>query len=233
MVYSTYMKLKKLGVILFSVLILAFSFIQSYASSPSLSFYPESGVISDVEDGFTLDILVDSGGYEVTKLRAVVKFDPEIVQIKKALRDTTLFEKWPELEQSTDNVKGIVLITGITESDGVPLYVTEGSPDVLARLEFEVITQEDQEVEFEFEYSGLDEDLKSVIIDGTSSLNILSAQPSSAVFSLDVEKVPETGIDMNTLGIIVGVILILVGGFVRSSRVELLPQRRGTIVLSE
>ncbi len=38
---------------------------------------------------------------------------------------------------------------------------------------------------------------------------------------------------MNSLGIIVGIVLILVGAFVRSSRVEILPTRRGTVVLSE
>lgn len=227
------MRRKKLGVISLSVLILLLSFMGVHALEPSLSFYPSSGVISNIEEGFTIDILIDSGGYEVDKVRAVVKFDPAVLQLRRALRDNSLFELWPDDQQSTDNTEGIVMLTGVIQTEGTPLYVTQDLPEVLARLEFDVITQEKQDVVFEFEHSGLDEELKSVIIDGTSSLNILTTKPSSATFYLDIEDIPETGIDMNSLGIIVGIVLILVGAFVRSSRIEILPTRRGTVVLSE
>lgn len=234
MVYSTCMNIKKLVILISTVLISALSFNGVYAAQPSLTFYPSSGVVSDIEKGFTVDVLIDSAGYEISKARVVIKFDPNVVKLRKAYRNTSLFDEWPTDGSSTDNVNGIVMLTGQSKAEGGKLYKTEGSADVLARFEFDVVATKSQDIVLEFQYSGTDETLQSVIIDGVTSTNILATKPASAVFSLDInEKIPKTGISMNTLGIIGGILLILAGGFVKSSSPRSFTKRRGTIVVSE
>lgn len=234
MVYSTCMNIKKLVILISVVLISFFSFSSIYAAQPSLTFYPSSGVVSDIEKGFTVDVLIDSAGYDVSKARVAIKFDPTIVKLRKAYRNTSLFEEWPADGSSTDNVNGIVMLTGQAKTEGGKLYKTIGSADVLARFEFDVVTKSKQNITLEFQYSGLDETLQSVIIDSVTSTNVLTEKPASAVFTLDVKKeVPKTGLGANTLGIIGGILLILFGGFIKNSSPRLFVKKRGTIVISE
>jgi len=228
------MRVKKIGGILLMLLILSISAVKIYAADASFSFYPSSGIVKDVNEGFTVDILIDSGSYEISKARAVVKFDPKIVKLREAYRNDNLFEEWVEGETSTDNTNGIIMLTGqTTDIEKKVYYVTEGDPDVFARLEFEVVTTSSKPVVLEFQYSGEDESLMSVILkSGSPTVNVLNSKPASATFSIDGTDVPDTAIDSNTVGIILGVILILVGGFVRSTKVNVFKGRRGTIVLS-
>ena len=229
------MNRKKIGEIFIVLLILSLSTLKIYASEPSFSFYPSGGIIENVEEGFTVDILIDSGGYEITKARVVVRFDPKIVQLRGAMKNSSLFEEWPSDEMSTDNREGIVMLTGITSSGGdILMYKTSGSPDVFARLQFDVISSKSDQVTLSFEYQGEDELLRSVLMSaGTSSENVLTSKPASATYSLDSEQIPETAIDMNSLGIIVGILLMLVGAFVRNGKYNVFEKRRGTIVLEE
>lgn len=228
------MNRKKIGEIFVALLILSISSLSLYASQPSFSLYPSSGVVANVQEGFTVDVLIDSGGYEIAKARAVIKFDPEIIQLKTASRNNSLFEQWLTDESSTDNTYGIIILTGSTaEGSILPLYKTDGDPDVLARLEFDVVTTEsDDEVILTFGYDEEDELLNSIIMtSGTSSTNVLAAEPLSATFSLSSEDIPETAIDINVIGIVTGIILMLVGGFIRGSKMNPFDKRRGTVVL--
>jgi hypothetical protein len=230
------MKLKNLGAILFTLLILSISAVNIFAADASFSFYPSSGVVKDVNEGFIVDILIDSGSYEISKARAVIKFDPKIVKLREAYRNDNLFEEWVDGETSTDNVNGIVMLTGqTTDIEEKSYYVTEADPDVFARLEFDIVTTNTSKpVVLDFQYSGEDEDLMSVILkSGSPSVNVLTTKPQSASFSIDGADVPDTAIDTNTLGIVIGVILILVGGFVRNTKIDMFRGRRGTIVVSE
>lgn len=232
-VYSTYMKVKKIGGVLLFFLILTISTGKIYASDATFSLYPSSGVVRDVNDGFTVDILINSGENEVSKARAVIKFDPKIVKLSKAYRNNNLFEQWVENEISTDNVKGIVMLTAATTSiETIPYYVTEGDPDVFARLEFDIVTTDyTKPVILDFNYSGEDEELMSVILSANDG-NVLNSRPLSATFTLgDGVDIPDTAIDMNIIGVVMGILLILAGGFIRSSRVDPFRRKRGTVVL--
>lgn len=227
--------MKKIGGILILTVVLSFSGIKVFASDATFSFYPASGVIRDVNEGFTVDVLINSGGYEISKARAVVKFDPTVIQLRTPMRNVSLFEDWP-LEQSTvDNENGIIMLTGYTPLDSEKaFYKTLNTEDVFARLEFSVIDPNAEEIVLTYEYSGIDELFKSSLIKADiSGMNVLLAQPSSATFTLNMDDVPDTAIDMNTIGILVGVLLILVGGFVRSSKVNFNTFGRGTIVLED
>lgn len=229
------MSRKKIGEIFLVLLILSISTLKIYASEPSFSFYPSDGIIESVEEGFTVDILIDSGGYEISKARAVVRFNPKVVQLNQAMKNSTLFEEWSSDEMSTDNKEGFVILTGSTLAGGDTLmYKTSGSPDVFARLQFEIISSQSDEVVLLFEYDQEDELLQTVLMTaGESSENVLTSNLESATYSLDSEEIPETAIDMNSLGIIVGVILMLVGAFVRNGKYNIFEKRRGTIVLEE
>ncbi|OGC44222.1 hypothetical protein A2400_01565 [candidate division WS6 bacterium RIFOXYB1_FULL_33_14] len=229
------MNMKKKGLIFLLFLLLTLSIPKVYAADASFSFYPSSGIVEDVKEGFTVDILIDSGGYELSKARAVIKFDPSVVQLSKAMKNNSLFEEWPLDQSTTDNTNGIVMLTGITSSDGlVPYYKTATSPDVFARLEFDIVDESAEKILLSFEYSGEDELFQSVLISaGKDTQNVLLSVPSSVTFLIDDDIVPSTSIDMNTLGIGIGILLILVGGFVRGSTINFSKQRRGTIVLED
>ncbi len=229
------MNMKKKGLIFLLFLLLTLSIPKVYAADASFSFYPSSGIVEDVTEGFTVDILIDSGGYELSKARAVIKFDPSVVQLSKAMKNNSLFEEWPLDQSTTDNTNGIVMLTGITSSDGlVPYYKTATSPDVFARLEFDIVDESAEKILLSFEYSGEDELFQSVLISaGKDTQNVLLSVPSSVTFLIDDDIVPSTSIDMNTLGIGIGILLILVGGFVRGSTINFSKQRRGTIVLED
>ena len=227
------MNMKKKGLIFLLFLLLTLSIPKVYAADANFSFYPSSGIVEDVNEGFTVDILIDSGGYELSKARATIKFDPSIVRLSKAMRNSTLFEEWPLDQSTTDNISGLVMLTGITSTDGgVAYYSTTSSPDVFARLQFEII-DESKDILLNFEYSGEDELFKSVLISaGKDTQNVLLSQPESVTFQISEEsEVPSTAIDMNMLGIGIGILLILVGGFVRGSSMNFSKQRRGTVVL--
>jgi len=229
------MNMKKKGLIFLLFFLLTLSIPKVYAADASFSFYPSSGIVEDVKEGFTVDILIDSGGYELSKARAVIKFDPSVVQLSKAMKNNSLFEEWPLDQSTTDNTNGIVMLTGITSSDGlVPYYKTATSPDVFARLEFDIVDESAEKILLSFEYSGEDELFQSVLISaGKDTQNVLLSVPSSVTFLIDDDIVPSTSIDMNTLGIGIGILLILVGGFVRGSTINFSKQRRGTIVLED
>ncbi len=233
MIYSTYMNMKKKGLLFLLFLLLTLSIPKVYASDATFSFYPSSGIVEDVKEGFIVDILINSGGYELSKARAVIKFDPSVIQLRKAMKNNALFEEWPLDQSTTDNSKGVVMLTGITSSEGlVPYYKTATSSDIFARLEFDIVEESSSKLVLSFEYSGEDELFQSVLISsGKDNQNVLLSQPESATFEIEEDVVPSTAIDMNILGVGIGILLILVGGFVRGSSVNLSKQKRGTVVL--
>ncbi len=226
---------KKLGLILLTLLILSLSSVSSYASEPGFSFYPTNGTIQDSSKGFTVDILLDSGLEKITSARFAVTFDPNQIQITKASRNNTLFDQWPDDESTIDNKRGMVMLTGFTQSGGtVSLYQTDGQPDVMARLEFEVVTKKKENITLNFEYSGSDEMFKSVIMkDGSPPQNVLASKPESATFSLSGYVSPSTAIEPSHVGIIVGIVLIAIGLFITNVKTSVFTKKKGTVVLYE
>ena len=227
------MNMKKKGGILILFLLFALFTSKVHGADASFSFYPSSGIVENVQEGFTVDVLINSGGYELSKARAVIKFDPSVLQLTQASRNNTLFELWPTDQSTTDNGNGIVMLTGYTTSDGVTsFYKTQTSSDVFARLKFDIVDESAEEILLSFEYSGTDQLFKSILLNSSSTpQNVLLSQPDSATYLIDDEVVPSTAIDTNILGIGIGILLILVGGFVRGSSINIGNKKRGTIVL--
>ena len=204
-------------------------------ASPTFSIYPSNGTIKDVSKGFTVDVLINSDEEEVTKARFAITYDPKIIKVVKASRNNSLFDQWPDDESTIDNTRGMVMLTGFTQSGGdKPLYTTNGDPDVMARLEFEVVTNKKENAVLNFEYSGTDELFNSVIMkDGSPPQNILSTRPTSATFTIGTFKSPSTAIEPSQIGVIAGIVLIGIGIFVRNTRSNIFRKRKGTVVLYE
>jgi len=229
------MRLKNLGYILLAFIIFIVSCSQTFAQEANFSFYPSNGTVKDPSKGFTVDVLLDSGTQSITKARFAVKFDPRQIQITKASRNNSLFDQWPEDESTIDNKRGMVMLTGFTQSGGtIPLYTTETQPDVLARLEFEVVTEKKEEINLEFAYSGTDEMFNSIIMkDGSPPQNVLLSSPQGATFTLSGYVSPSTAISPSHVGVIVGIVLIGVGIFVTNMKTSSFTKRKGTVVLYE
>ncbi|MDX9739352.1 MAG: hypothetical protein RBT33_03275 [Candidatus Dojkabacteria bacterium] len=229
------MILKKLGLFFLTLLILSVSTVASYAQSPNFLFYPSNGTVKDSSKGFTVDILIDSAGEKISKARFAIKFDPTQIQVVNASKNNTLFDQWPEDESTIDNQRGMIMLTGFTQSGTTtPLYVTGSEPDVMGRVQFEVITESEDDVVLSFEFSGTDEMFKSVIMkDGSPPQNILTTISEPAVFSLTGFISPSTAIEPSHIGIVLGILLIAVGIFVRNIKDSTFTKKRGTVVLYE
>ncbi len=229
------MKLKNLEAVILSLTMLTLFPLSSFAASPSFSFYPSNGTVADSSKGFTVDILLDSAGESITSSRFAIKFDPNQVQVVKASKNNSLFDVWPEDESTIDNQRGMLMLTGFTQSGGSKsLYVTGSEPDVMARVEFEVVTDEKEDIVLSFEYSGTDQLFKSSIMkEGSPPQNILLSQPEDAIFSLSGFKSPSTAIEPSHIGIVAGLIFIAVGIFVTNVKTPFFNKKRGTIVYYE
>jgi hypothetical protein len=180
------------------------------------SITPPSGYVA-AGDEFVLDILIDTEGAKSNLARAVVTFDPTLVKLTKAERNNSLYATYPEDGQSTDNTNGVVMITGFTQSGSGSLYQTDGSPDVFARLTFEVLKKGTLEIEWEF--SGQDEPFKSVImIDGSPPQNGLSSKPSGARYILEdgTPDVPVTALSIEKNNFVIAGVAIIGAGLIFS-----------------
>ena len=201
------------------------------AASPMFSFYPESGIIKNKDNGFTVDVLIDTDGMSLTKARMVFNFDPRLIQVSKASKNNSLFEEWPDDESSLDNENGVVMLTGFTQSGSGDLYKTSGDPDIFARVEFEVITDKtDVEIPLEWEFTGSDELFQTVLLaDGSPPQNVLETRPKNATFRIG--QLTETAIDPKYIPFIAGGLFILLAGVVITSKPEMTRKKYGTVVV--
>lgn len=194
---------------------------------------PKSGELK-VGQNFTQDIFITSGDSNISLARAVVTFDPTLIQVISASRNNSLFQNFPDNEQTIDNKNGVIVMTGFTQSGSGTLYKTTGQPDLFGRFTFKV--SKAGPLKFDWEYSGQDQPFKSVIIaDGSPPSNVLAVKPDPATYAIPTlgTNVPDTGIDNWTMiifaiGIIIGALMIWGGATVLGKGVK---GRRRTQVL--
>lgn len=201
---------------------------KAYAVEP-IGFFvkPSSGYVA-VGSEFVIDIMINSPSENLVTARAVLGFDPDVVKVTKAERNSAIFCLWPDDQQSVDNTNGLVMVTGFCQSGNGTPYKTVDGADVFARLTFKVLSA--GSVNMKWEYSGQDEPFKSVLIkDGSPPINILDSAPVDPNFSA-VKKtttntnnnnnngvIPQTGlIDTSSAvvggSILVGSLMLFVGG---------------------
>lgn len=209
------------------------------ASSPTFQFYPETGIIKNAEEGFTVDVLIDSGEYSLVKAKMVFSFDPTLITIRKASKNNTLFSQWPDDESALDNINGLVMLTGLTQSGTGELYKTSGDPDVLARIEFDVLTEDkDKDIILSWEFTGSDDPFSTgLFVDGSPPTNILmnggnqGSRPKDGRYSLG--QLTQTFVGPEYIPFIIGGILIIGAGIIISSKPDITRKRYGTVVVYE
>lgn len=208
------------------------------ASSGKFTLYPSGGNAYDNGDGFTVDILIDSGGESLVEARSVITFDPELVEVTEAKRNNSLFLTWPSDESTIDNENGVVMLTGFTQSGTGEPYLTEGEPDVFARLSFNILKE--GELILDWEFSGGDETFTSVMMtDGSPPQNILETKPASGTYTLilgngttEPTTSPSTGLDFEFSEIVIGFCLVVIGAYLMIAK-PAPTKKRGTVVIYE
>lgn len=197
------------------------------------SFFPEGGTVLNKDDGFTVDILIDTAGQEIISAKFAVLFDPEMLQVEKAERNNSLFAQFPEDDSTIDNSTGVVMLSGFTQSGTGTLYSSTGEPDIFARLTFEILKEGDAKLDWEY-HGGVEILDTAMFRDASPPQNILLSKPSSVVFTIgDViyGDVPDTGISLDGYILVTGVVLVLFGGFMIFTRPGNLRKKTGTVIV--
>jgi len=207
---------------------LHFAYTSSFAAEPMLSIYPASGYIK-LDSTFTIDIKIDSGDNNITMARAVIVFDPEMLEIVSVEKNDALFCDWPADKQSIDKTNGVIAILGFCQSGvGNTLYKTSGESDVYARIKLKAL--KNGEVTIFWPWTGKDEEFKNVLMaDGSPTQNVLLTKPTDVTFEI-TDKItggedtvpPDTGIFGFSVAILAAAILfsslvVLVGGKIYAS----------------
>jgi hypothetical protein len=212
------------------------SFRKVYAQQQTEStfkLYPPSGQVLNKDQGFVVDVLIDSGGQEVVSANFSLLFDPKVLQVKKAERNNSLFSQFPQDQASIDNKNGIVYLTGFTQSGTGTLYKTQGDPDIFARITFQVL--ETGETTLDWEYGNDSNFGTGIYGDGSPPQNILKSKPSPATFTIGEEILTpsnlNTGFSVDKYIITTGAILLLFGGFMVFSRPRSFRKKSGTVVI--
>lgn len=230
-IFNTMLVKKYSKIIILTVFLLFLSFVTPVkaSSEPMLSIYPAGGTVTNKDNGFTVDVMIDSAGEQLTEARFVITYDPTILQLTKTEKNNTLFAQWPDDETSIDNTNGVVMLTGFSQTGTDTLYETSGSADVLARLTFKVLKT--GTATLDWAYSGADEDFKSVLMtSGSPPVNVLKTKPTAVTFTIQ-KTIVNTGIGWNKYVLIAGGVLILFGALIVFSRPTRFSKRKGTIVI--
>lgn len=204
------------------------------AAEPTFSFFPNGGTVANREQGFVVDVLIDTAGDEIVSAKFTILFDSEVLQVKKAERNNTLFSQFPEDESSIDNSNGVVMLSGFTQSGSGNLYSTGENPDVLARITFEVL--QEGETTLDWEYDGEDAVFDTAMYaDGSPPLNILPSKPDAATFSIgdEVIEIPETGLFTDKYILVTGTVLVLFGAFMIFTRPHGFRKKTGMVVIHD
>jgi hypothetical protein len=225
---------KSLTILLFLLLITLFGVTLVQASEPMMSFYPKGGVVLNKENGFIVDVLINTAGEEIALAKFTVIFDPQVLQLRKAERNNTLFEQFPEDEASTDNENGVVLLTGFTQSGSGTLYRTGEKSDIFARLTFDVLGE--GETVLDWEYLGTGATFDTVLLkDGSPPQNILRTKPETATFTIGDDiidpGVPITFVPIDRYILITGIVLVVFGGILVLTKPRGVKGKKGTVLV--
>jgi hypothetical protein len=200
---------------------------------PTFRFFPPGGTVLNKDQGFVVDILIDTAGQEVVSAKFTVLFDPKVLQVKKAERNNSLFSQFPSDESSIDNENGLILLSGFTQSGTGNLYATGEKPDVFARVTFEVLQEAQTSLDWEFSDDPIFN--TGMYRDGSPPQNILTSKPREATFTigdpiLDPSAL-QTGFTTDKYILATGAVLVLFGAFMVFTKPRGFKKRSGTVVI--
>lgn len=190
-----------------------------YAADSTFSLFPSKGTVTAGKN-FTIDVMIDSSGNNVTQARMVILYDPKYLKVIEAEYNASLFCTYPTDQQSVDNTNGVAMLSGFCQSGVSTLYKTSGGADVFARVIFQA--KKKGSTKIEWNYNGKNQDYMSIIMkDGSPATNSLTAKPAGGVYTItasgstgvdpDEPEFPSTGIATSWGVVSVGAILIAVG----------------------
>lgn len=157
------------------------SFTNTLAANANYSVTPKSGYVQ-VNKDFVFDILIDTDNENSNLARAVLTFDPKMIRVVKAEKNSNLYCNWPEDEQTIDNVNGVIMITAFCQSGAGTLYKTTGEPEVFSRLTFRPLKA--GRVTFNWKWTGENQSFNSAIMkDGSPPQNLLTTVPAAFSFN--------------------------------------------------
>ena len=202
-------------------------------SEPILNLYPPGGRVLNKDQGFVVDVLIDTAGQEIISANFSILFDPKVLQVKKAERNNSIFSQFPEDEASIDNKNGVIYLTGFTQSGTDTLYKTEEEPDIFARITFQVL--EVGETTLDWEFGDNANFGTGIYADGSPPQNILKSKPASATFTIGDEILNpsnlNTGFTVDKYIIVTGAVLLLFGGFMVFTKPRSFRKKSGTVVI--
>ena len=111
--------------------------------------------------------------------------------------------------------------------------MTEGDPDIFARITFRVLEQGQTILDWEY---GSDATFGTEIyVDGSPPQNILRSKPNSATFTIGEEILDpsnlQTGFTVDKYIIVTGVVLLLFGSFMVFTKPGGFRKKSGTVVI--
>lgn len=231
--------LKVFTITVVSALLLSFFASNSLAAEPSFSFHPAGGYVKDEGKGFTVDVIINTGGQPIVSAKFVVLFDPTVLRLTKAERNSSLFANWPEDESTLDNDNGVIMLSGFTQSGGGSAYSSSGEGDVIARLTFSVLRSKTTYLDWEFDTNnGIFE--TKMQKDGSPPQDILKTKPTAVVFNMAGGGSPSSDIDPSTVKtgvfdakyvLIAGSVLLLFGGFMIFTKPHVYRRGKRTVVV--
>ena len=200
---------------------------------PTFKLYPPGGKVLNKDQGFVVDVLINTAEQEIVSANFSLLFDPKILQVKKAERNNSLFSQFPDDQTSIDNKNGVVYLTGFTQSGTGTLYKTQGDPDVFARITFQVL--EVGETTLDWEYGDNADFGTGIYVDGSPPQDILRSKPLPATFTIGDEVLSpsnlNTGFSVDEYIIATGAVLLLFGGFMVFSKPRNFKKKSGTVVI--
>ena len=232
LIFNTVLVKKYIKIIILAAFLVGAFFVSpAEAADPAFSIYPNGGIVTNKDEGFTVDVMIDSAGEELVSARFVITFDPQYLQLQKTEKNNALFAQWPSDEASVDNANGVVMLTGFSQSGTDDPYITGDTSDIMARLTFKVLKIGKTSLGWEF--TGSDDTFSSVMLkDGSPPQNVLKTKPTSVTFTIQKEIV-DTAIEWNKYVLVGGFVLIFFGGLMMFSNPRRFSKKNGTVVVYE
>lgn len=90
-----------------------YEFNQNTSLNPaSLVLVKSAGVVPSKNNTFQVDLRANTGGQQVSQVKAVLSFDPRYLRIREVQKSEAVFPEYPDL--TFDNQKGVAIITAQT-----------------------------------------------------------------------------------------------------------------------
>jgi hypothetical protein len=138
-------------------------------------------------ENFTVDIMLDTKGQETTTTKAVIKFDPDTIEVTEA-QHGDLYCQYPEDEYTVDNQEGWIVLTGFCLD---PYYSTASEAELFGRFTFQPIKEGETELKFITENSSQED--KTLAKDTGSPPQTISLTTEGAQYAIVSEGQPGDG----------------------------------------